>query len=103
MGSRYEYLYDEQAVHVAFMGAVQAYTTMFTRGVLSSETTMSNLSDELKAAQQRLNELYAMEECKKTFPPVSGRKFIAPIDPKGEQIPVGERLCDFYPTLHEQE
>lgn len=62
MESRYKYLYDEQAVHVAFMGAVQAYTTMFTRGVLSSETTMSNLSDELKAAQQRLNELHAVRE-----------------------------------------
>lgn len=62
MGSRYEYLYDEQAVHVAFMGAVQAYTTMFTRCVLSSETAMSNLCNELKAASQRLNEIHAMRE-----------------------------------------
>lgn len=102
MESRYKYLYDEQAVHVAFMGAVQAYTTLFTRGVLSAETAMSNLSDELKAAQDRLDELHAMEECKKTFPPISEHKCVLPIDHKGEQIPVGERLCDFYPTLHEK-
>lgn len=103
MESRYKYLYDEQAVHVAFMGAVQAYTTMFTRRVLSAETAMSNLSDELKAAQDRLDELHAMEECKKTFPPISEHKCVVPIDHKGEQVPVGERLCDFFPTLHSGE
>lgn len=102
MESRYKYLYDEQAVHVAFMGAVQAYTTMFTRCVLSAETAMSNLSNELKAAQDRLDKLHAMEECKKTFPPISEHVLVVPTDLNGERIPVGERLCDFYPTLDER-
>lgn len=28
---------------------------------------------------------------------------VLPVGPYGEKIPVGERLCDFYPAPHEQE
>lgn len=111
MESRYKYLYDEQAVHVAFTGAVQAYTTMFTRRVLSAETAMSNLSDELKAAQDRLDELHAMEECKKTFPPISEHSFVVPMEfmhnkgkiPAGKPLNIPENPCDSEGSLNAQE
>lgn len=111
MESRYKYLYDEQAVHIAFMGAVQAYTTMFAAGVLSAETSMQNLSDELKAAQERLDELHAMEECTKTFPPISEHSFVVPMEfmhnkgkiPAGKPLNIPGKPCDSEGSLNAQE
>lgn len=103
MESRYKYLYDAQAVRAAFMGSAQAYITLTKRGVLSAEAAMLSLADDLKEAKQRLTELNAMGECTKVFPPISNHEFIVPLEPKLEEIPVGKRLCDFYPTLHEED